>query len=56
MVDVFGGASVEEEGEANGDHRKRVWSSEPDMRSSGVVRRRASYRACASFCANVDMG
>ena len=31
-----------------GDHRKRVWSSEPEMSNSGVVRRSASYRVFAS--------
>lgn len=36
------------EGEGKGDQRKRVWSSEPEMRSSGVLWRRAVYRAWAS--------
>jgi len=40
-----------------GDKRKRVWSSEPEMNSSGVVPRRASYLVFASVWAgkrNVD--
>lgn len=35
------------DGDGKGDQRKRVWSSDPEIRSSGVVRKRLSYRALA---------
>lgn len=39
---------AEEREEEKGDQRKRVWSSEPEIKSSGVLCRRAVYRARAS--------
>ena len=41
----------DEEYEGKTDHRKRVWSSDPDMSSSGVVLRIPSYLACDISCA-----
>ncbi|KAJ3533492.1 hypothetical protein NMY22_g7310 [Coprinellus aureogranulatus] len=38
--------------EGKSDQRKSVWSSEPEMRSSGVDLRKVSYRAFASACAS----
>jgi hypothetical protein len=39
--------------DGKGDQRKRVWSSEPEINSSGVLCRRAVYRALASSWAAV---
>jgi hypothetical protein len=44
VLEVFGCGC----GEGKGDQSKRVWSSEPEMRSSGVLWRRAVYRTWAS--------
>ena len=48
-------ASPEAVREGKSDHRKSVWSSEPEMSSSPAVETRALYRARASDCA-VDGG
>jgi hypothetical protein len=49
VVGVEVGGEGEEEGKR--DQRKRVWSSEPEMRSSGVLEMRVVYLARASFWA-----
>ena len=51
---VVGVEDGDEEGK--GDQRKRVWSSEPEISSSGVLCRRAVYLALASSWARGRVG
>lgn len=48
VIDLGASPLLAGEDEGKGDHKKRVWSSEPDIRSSGVVRRRLSYLSWAN--------
>jgi len=54
LVELAVDELLEEDDDGNKDQRKRVWSSEPEIRISGVVLRMLSYRALASRCAGIE--